>query len=102
MVRWPWVRRPQSTVARRCLQTPLEEDPADYPTMIIHITPEKVMGSMVTLIFLRELHRLGLLNGFVVDEAHCVVEHGLEFRPDYLRLKLLREAFPEVATSCPL
>ncbi len=31
-----------------------------------------------------------------VDEAHCVTEHGLGFRPDYARLGCLREAFPAV------
>lgn len=31
-----------------------------------------------------------------VDEAHCVTEQGLGFRPDYARLGCLRESFPGV------
>jgi ATP-dependent DNA helicase RecQ len=33
---------------------------------------------------------------FAIDEAHCISEWGHEFRPDYRRLKLLRERFPNL------
>jgi ATP-dependent DNA helicase RecQ len=33
---------------------------------------------------------------FAIDEAHCISEWGHEFRPEYRRMKMLRERFPGV------
>ncbi len=33
---------------------------------------------------------------FAIDEAHCISEWGHDFRPDYLGLQRLREAFPDI------
>ncbi|MDD9208163.1 DNA helicase RecQ [Georgenia sp. 10Sc9-8] len=33
---------------------------------------------------------------FAIDEAHCVAQWGHDFRPDYLRLSVLHERWPDV------
>ena len=32
----------------------------------------------------------------MIDEAHCVSQWGHDFRPDYKRMNMLREEFPNV------
>lgn len=59
------------------------------------VTPERLTTSrfqamLETSYKQRELVRL------VVDEAHCIAEHGLSFRPDYQQLGLFRDRFAHV------
>jgi ATP-dependent DNA helicase RecQ len=59
---------------------------------LLYISPER-LAATATIGFLRKLK----ISLFAVDEAHCISSWGHDFRPDYLRLHVLRERFPSVA-----
>lgn len=58
---------------------------------ILYIAPER-LASEDFLPFLKSLH----ISLFAVDEAHCISEWGHDFRPEYRKLKVLREQLPDV------
>ena len=70
-------------VLRRCLSGEIK---------LLYISPERLAAAS-TVGFLQKL-RLSL---FAVDEAHCISSWGHDFRPDYLKLHILREKFPAVS-----
>jgi ATP-dependent DNA helicase RecQ len=61
---------------------------------VLYIAPERLMMPG-TFAFLKK----GKVSLFAIDEAHCISEWGHDFRPEYRKLKLLRDpktGFPEV------
>src|SRR3989338_6606222 len=58
---------------------------------ILYIAPERLTSSDF-LYFLKML-KIAL---FAIDEAHCISEWGHDFRPEYRKLRILREMFPQV------
>ena len=54
---------------------------------ILYMAPER-LSSVRTISFLRQIG-VGLI---AVDEAHCVSQWGHDFRPDYLRIGMLRDS----------
>lgn len=63
---------------------------------LLFVTPEKISNSGRLNSVFDCLYHNGLLSRFVIDEAHCVSQWGHDFRPDYKRLKALREKYPNV------
>jgi len=58
---------------------------------ILYVAPERIMMSDF-LSFLQHLN----ISLIAVDESHCISEWGHDFRPEYRKLKLLKENFPQV------
>ncbi|KYN05976.1 Bloom syndrome protein like protein [Cyphomyrmex costatus] len=65
---------------------------------ILYVTPEKISASQKFCNTLTMLYERELLTRFVIDEAHCVSQWGHDFRPDYKKLKCLRDNYPKVPT----
>ena len=58
---------------------------------MLYLAPER-LGVPSTL----DLLDRGTVSLFAIDEAHCVSQWGHDFRPDYLRLSVLHERWPDV------
>ena len=56
---------------------------------LLYVAPERLL----TEAFLKHLHEIDIAL-FAVDEAHCVSQWGHDFRPEYVKLGLLHELFP--------
>ena len=58
---------------------------------LLYMAPERLVLPRT-----QDLLRRAHLALFAIDEAHCVSQWGHDFRPDYLGLSMLAEAFPAV------
>ncbi len=61
---------------------------------LLYVAPERLASSGF-INFLRQIKP----SFFAIDEAHCISSWGHEFRPDYLKLAILREVFPNAAIT---
>lgn len=58
---------------------------------LLYVSPEK-LGSDGFVRFISSLN----ISLFAIDEAHCVSTWGNDFRPDYVKLKIIKQAFPSI------
>ena len=72
-------------------QRAVERAAVDGDLDLVYLAPER-LGVQRTQEFLDRLQ----ISVFAIDEAHCVSQWGHDFRPDYLRLSLLGERWPDV------
>ncbi|NOU23972.1 MAG: DNA helicase RecQ [Methylotenera sp.] len=62
---------------------------------IVYVAPERLlMSSFLSL--LDEIEQGAGIALFAIDEAHCVSQWGHDFRPEYRKLTVLHERFPQV------
>jgi ATP-dependent DNA helicase RecQ len=69
----------------------VERQAADGLLDLLYIAPERLLTE-------RGRALLGRLKPalFAIDEAHCVSQWGHDFRPEYIRLAVLADTFPDV------
>jgi len=65
-------------------------------TRLLYIAPERLFSQEGQ--FLQFLMSLKVTL-FAVDEAHCISQWGHDFRPEYLKLSILKENFPGVPVA---
>ena len=58
---------------------------------LLYVAPERLLTPRCMALL--EASKIAL---FAIDEAHCVSQWGHDFRPEYIRLSVLHERFPEV------
>ncbi|MPV37261.1 DNA helicase RecQ [Georgenia subflava] len=84
-VRAAYLNSTQSVDERRTVERQLLDGELD----LLYIAPERLPAAAGLL----DRARVAL---FAIDEAHCVAQWGHDFRPDYLRLSMLHERWPDV------
>lgn len=58
---------------------------------LLYISPEKLLQAR----FLQFLKKQNI-SGFIIDEVHCMLQWGHDFRPEYQALSCLKKRFPNL------
>ncbi|WP_025915989.1 DNA helicase RecQ [Herminiimonas sp. CN] len=69
----------------------IERQLRDGELDLVYVAPERLMTPRC--LELLQASRIAL---FAIDEAHCVSQWGHDFRPEYIKLSVLHERFPQV------
>ncbi|MEQ6884727.1 DNA helicase RecQ [Salicola sp. Rm-C-2C1-2] len=73
------------------MQRDIEQSALDGELDLLYVAPERLLTE--GMLGLLERAEIGL---FAIDEAHCVSQWGHDFRPEYMKLDVLRQRFPQV------
>ncbi len=71
-------------------QTRLRHECRQGSIKLLYLSPETLLAEIPYL--LKDIH----ISLFAIDEAHCISQWGHDFRPEYTRLGILRDEFPDV------
>ncbi|KAL3130511.1 hypothetical protein ABBQ38_15564 [Trebouxia sp. C0009 RCD-2024] len=69
---------------------------SDEDIRMVYATPERIVGAKRFMGKLEKLYKAGRLDRIAIDEAHCCSQWGNDFRPDYKKLGVLKQQFPDV------
>ena len=69
----------------------IEQQVRDGELDLLYVAPERLLTPRC--MELLESSKIAL---FAIDEAHCVSQWGHDFRPEYIKLSVLHERFPDV------
>lgn len=72
-------------------QRDIEQQVREQSLDLLYVAPERLLTD--AMLSLLDSTPLSL---FAIDEAHCVSQWGHDFRPEYMRLDVLRQRFPGV------
>ncbi len=72
-------------------QRQVENDFFEGNLDLLYVSPEKACSADFTPLLQRASISL-----FAIDEAHCVSSWGHDFRPEYTRLRFLKQQFPQI------
>ncbi|WP_148252857.1 DNA helicase RecQ [Aidingimonas lacisalsi] len=73
------------------MQRDIEQSALEGELDLLYVAPERLLTE--SMLGLLERAKIGL---FAIDEAHCVSQWGHDFRPEYMKLDVLRQRFPQV------
>ncbi|MEM8829063.1 MAG: DNA helicase RecQ [Cyanobacteria bacterium P01_G01_bin.19] len=62
---------------------------------LLYVAPERLLNERFGL-FLQQVEAKVGIAAIAIDEAHCVSEWGHDFRPEYSKLKSLRQRYPQI------
>lgn len=72
-------------------QRQIEDDLYNGHLDLVYVSPEK----LVSLNFISLLQALKI-SLFAIDEAHCISAWGHDFRPEYTKMRILKQKFPTI------
>ncbi len=75
-----------------------EQDILTGKIKLLYIAPERLVSERFIAFLDNIINRVGV-SSFAIDEAHCISEWGHDFRPEYRRIKELRQRYPNIPIS---